>query len=106
MNSIVADPREQRALAITLFHALRHELTGIDDELGPEAARALLSRALNYLPGVEVEATERVNILKLHREGAAPVDLNVQDAIDSLRLVWREYMRLEERAAQETERKK
>ncbi|MBX7059593.1 MAG: hypothetical protein K1X75_16130 [Leptospirales bacterium] len=98
------DPRQDRALALTLFHALRHELSTIDDELSPETARSLLLRAINFLPGIQVVEGPRKNLLLLQPENGPAVALNVQDALDSLRLVWREYMRMEERAAREQAR--
>jgi hypothetical protein len=91
--------KEARAFAIIVYHALRRELADIesDDELDEKRARNMILRAVNLLPGYESrpnqEHSHLILIEKLD-EGQDTVSLNVQDAVDSLLIVWRDFQKL------------
>ena len=90
-----------RAQALVLFHSLRQDLEIVEADLGEfdEArARDIILRAINLLPDYEADVDERSHIVieRTARRGN-PIRLNLQDAIDSLRVVWRDYRELVER---------
>ncbi|MCB1325892.1 MAG: hypothetical protein H7A21_02445 [Spirochaetales bacterium] len=101
--SETADPgrADVRAQALVLFHSLRQDLEIVEADLGEfdEArARDIILRAINLLPDYEADVDERSHIVieRTARRGN-PIRLNLQDAIDSLRVVWRDYRELVER---------
>ncbi len=91
--------REEQARALVLYHALRRELSRLDEDLSPREARAMLLRALNLLPGLRAVAGERPHQIEVEQEQDPRVraHVNVQDAVDSLRAVWSDYQLLLER---------
>jgi hypothetical protein len=91
--------REEQAQALVLYHALRRELSRLDEELSPREARAMLLRALNLLPGLRAVAGERPHQIEVEQENdpRQRARVNVQDAVDSLRAIWRDYQLLLER---------
>ena len=95
---------DPRALALILFHALRKELEGIDEEqLDDRRLSAMIIRAVNLLPELEAIPTDRpADIIVETITGdnrVSRVRMNIRDAMDSLRVVWRDYLRLVRREA-------
>ena len=98
-----AGDKESRAFAIVVYHALRSDLARLDedDELDERRARSMILRAVNLLPGYEAAPDdERDHLLFIHKENQSPVQLNIQDAIDSLLIVWRDFRKLTGRSTE------
>lgn len=89
---------ESRALAIILFNKIHKELTSSEDELTERRAARIIQDALNLLPGYRSEPGSKTSILKIVREESGreeqTCEMNIQDAIDSLMVVWKEYLSL------------
>lgn len=88
---------DRRGLALILFHALRKAIEELDPDSTPgdSELRAIIIKALNLLPQLDVESTEDSSWILLRRLSAdsesEPVRFNVQDTIDSLRVLWQDY---------------
>jgi hypothetical protein len=93
------ESKEARAFAIIVYHALRSELARLeeDDELDEIRARAIILRAVNLFPGYEARKDPQYRHLILidkSEEDQNTVSLNIQDAVDSLLIVWRDFQKL------------
>jgi hypothetical protein len=102
----VNDPR---ALALIVFQKIQQELSFQDQEedLSPRRAREIILDALKLLPEVSVSPGPREDLIRIHGMGdpqAAPMLLNLQDFVDSLRTVWRDYRQQMNRAEREAGR--
>ncbi len=100
--------KESRAFALVVYHALRKELASLgEDELDDHQAREMILNAVNLLPGYEArplsqkEAEQSGRMFAPHLilieksdDKGDPVQLNIQDAVDSLRIIWRDFRRL------------
>lgn len=96
------ESKEARAFAIIVYHALRSDLARLDeyDELDEIRARAMILRAVNLFPGYEAQKDLRYGHLILIEktgEDQNTVSLNIQDAVDSLLIVWRDFRKLASR---------
>lgn len=100
--------KQARAFAIIVYHALRSDLANLDEGddadrlLNPERARRMILRAVNLFPGYEAEAdAEHGHSILIEKTGpeSETVVLNIQDAVDSLQIVWRDFRRLSGRDA-------
>ncbi len=99
--------KQARAFAIIVYHALRSDLANLDegddaDRLDEERARRMILRAVNLFPGYQAEAdAEHGHSILIEKTGPEPetVVLNIQDAVDSLQIVWRDFRRLSGRDA-------
>ncbi len=101
-----ADQKEARAFAIIVYHALRSDLARLeeDDELDETRARAMILRAMNLFPGYEARKNpEHSHLILIEKtdEAGNTVSLNIQDAVDSLLIVWRDFQKLRGRESQE-----
>jgi hypothetical protein len=84
----VTDPR---SLAFIVFQKLRQEATSApDEELTESGAMRIFLDAINLMPDYEATTGARENVLLIQREGVE-FQLNIQDAMDSLIVVWNDY---------------
>lgn len=91
------DPRQARAQALVVYHALRKELAELDETPPPARARAILLRALNHIPNLRAyAAADRESHIIVEKSDAPSerVRLNVQDAVDSLQVVFQDFLEL------------
>jgi len=86
----VTDPR---SLSLALSHALARKIR-LYEELNPEMARTLLLEALNLLPDYTVEETDRPHIVRISTTTGPSFPFNIQDAVDSLIILHKDYQRL------------
>ncbi len=103
---------DPRALALIVFQKIQQELSYQDQEedLSPRRAREIILDALKLLPEVSVSPGPREDLIRIHVPGASrePGDqvlLNLQDIVDSLRTVWRDYRQQMSRAEREDGRR-
>lgn len=101
-QSDTAESKEARAFAIIVYHALRSDLARLEeeDELDEPRARAMILRAVNLFPGYEARPDPRhghLILIEKSGEGQDTVSLNIQDAVDSLLIVWRDFRKLASR---------
>lgn len=81
--------------ALILYLKIQEELSSIEEEMNPKKAREIIVESLRLLPDYVVESTEKENWIRIRTIGVAGKEilLNLQDAIDSLSLVWNDYQR-------------
>lgn len=98
-TEIANSVNEQRGLALILFHALRSAIEKLEPDANPNdrELRSMVLDALNLLPQLDAQSTAQSSWITLRRLSATsrsePLRLNIQDTIDSLRIVWRDYCR-------------
>jgi len=85
---------DPRALSLVLYHSLRRELSSPDLELSERMAADMIARSLSLLPNIHLKQGSRYHLLTLTSAEGDEITLNIQDAIDSLRLIWNEYRTL------------
>jgi len=96
------DRRQTQAEALVVYHALRKQLAELEETPPPARARAMLLRALNHIPNLRAyPATDRDShiIVEKSDRPSERVRLNVQDAIDSLQVVFRDFLELSGQSA-------
>ena len=89
--------KQSQALALVLYHSLRRGLAALDEEeLDEKRARTMLLVALELLPGMQPRSTDREHLILIEKSANADekVRINIQDAVDSLQVVWRDFRAL------------
>jgi hypothetical protein len=94
MNSVQIN--DQRALSLVLYKKLTKDLTAFEEDMTQKAARKLITDAINLLPGYSAENTDRLNVILIRKtdDQSDGVSVNIQDAIDSLMIIWEDYLHL------------
>ena len=95
---------DPRALAFIVFQKIKRELAGQDqdEELSPRRAREIILDALQLLPEISVRPGPRDGLVLIRllddsdetgeqTEGQKEFLFNLQDFVDSLRTVWRDF---------------
>ncbi len=91
---------DKRALSLILFKKLTHDLKEFDDDMTEKTAARLIAEAVSLIPGFTVTRGEKAGIIYIKKEDSAGSDdprgtpVNIQDAIDSLIIVWEDYQKL------------
>ncbi len=84
---------DTRALALVIFQHLRKQIPILQDSRTARA-RDIIAEAIQLLPDYRAKKTDRDNILLIQRMTDPPdefIAMNIQDAIDSLTVLWRDY---------------
>ncbi len=91
---------DPRMMSMIVFQRLYHKLRLLDeDNLTNETASSLICEAIDVLPGFHARKGRRNNII-IVRSDARPGhsgEMYVQNAIDSLRILWSDFQKLMDR---------
>lgn len=80
--------------ALVIFHKLSQELKNMDDDPDEKEARRAIREAIELIPDLHIKSTETPSIVYLKHPGKnKEIRFPLQDAIDSLLILWNEYRR-------------
>ncbi|MDH5654860.1 MAG: hypothetical protein OEZ34_03060 [Spirochaetia bacterium] len=83
-----------------IYEKLKKELNDYDFDIGPVRARKILIRALSIIPEIIVEESRNPSCITV-RSISSPslkIEVSIQNAIDSIMILWNEHKDSEERA--------
>lgn len=78
-------------MALVLFQSMREKLENRDDLTESEARRILLE-SIELIPDIQSARMDRTTLYLQPVETDAEIRMPVQDAVDSLIMVWNDYM--------------